>query len=57
MEYKVTIKDLINQANGKLIQGNENLVFENLCKDTRELQQGQIYLGFQGEKFNRKHLI
>lgn len=57
MEYKVTIKDLIRESNGKLIQGNENLVFENLCKDTRELQPGQIYLGFQGEKFNRKYLI
>lgn len=57
MEYKITIQDLINQTNGKLIQGNENLVFEKLCKDTRELQQGQIYLGFQGEKFNRKHSI
>lgn len=52
MEYKVTIKDLIRESKGKLIQGNENLAFENLCKDTRELQQGQIYLGFQGERFN-----
>lgn len=57
MEYKVTIKDLIRESKGTLIQGNEDLVFENLCKDTRELQSGQIYLGFQGEKFNRKYLI
>lgn len=57
MEYKITIKNLIEKSNGKLIQGNENLIFENLCKDTRELQQDQIYLGFQGEKFNRKHSI
>lgn len=52
MEYKVTIKDLIENSNGKLIQGNQKLIFENLCKDTREIQEGQIYLGFQGEKFN-----
>lgn len=57
MEHKVTIKDLISKCNAKLIQGNENLVFENLCKDTRVLQQGQIYLGIQGEKFNRKYAI
>ena len=57
MEYKMTIKNLIEHANAKLIQGNENLVFENLCKDTRQLQQGQIYLGFQGEKFNRKYFV
>lgn len=57
MEHKITIKDLIEKSNGKLIQGDENLIFENLCKDTRTLQPGQIYLGFQGEKFNRKHTI
>lgn len=57
MEYKITIKDLIENSNGKLIQGDENLVFENLCKDTRQLEPGQIYLGFQGERFNRKYFI
>ncbi len=52
MEKKITIKDFIREASGKLIQGNKNLAFENLCKDTRQLQPGQIYLGIQGEKFN-----
>ncbi len=52
MENRVTIKDFIREASGKLIQGNEDLEFENLCKDTRQLQPGQIYLGIQGEKFN-----
>lgn len=52
MEHTVTIKDLIKVSNAKLIQGNENLAFENLCKDTRILEKGQIYLGIQGENFN-----
>lgn len=52
MEKQLTIKDVIRIANGKLICGNENLPFEKLCKDTRELQQGEIYLGIQGENFN-----
>ncbi len=52
MEKKVTIKDFIRETNGKLIQGNEDLAFENLCKDTRQLQPEQIYLGIKGEKFN-----
>ena len=30
----------------------ENLELENLCKDTREIKPGQIYLGIKGEKFN-----
>lgn len=52
MYKQVIIKDIIEKCNGKLIQGNENLPFENLCKDTRILNQGEIYLGIQGEKFN-----
>ncbi len=52
MEKKITIKDLIRESKGKLIQGDENLLFENLSKDTRTLNKGQIYLGIQGENFN-----
>lgn len=52
MEKQLTIKDVIKIANGKLICGNENLPFEKLCKDTRELHPGEIYLGIQGENFN-----
>lgn len=52
MEKKITIKDFIKECDGKLIQGDENLPFENLCKDTRELKPGEIYIGIQGEQFN-----
>ena len=52
MEHKVYIKDLIKICNAKLIQGDENLVFEDLCKDTRTLKKGEIYLGIKGENFN-----
>ena len=52
MNKQVIIKDIIEKCNGKLIQGDENLPFENLCKDTRILNKGEIYLGIQGEKFN-----
>lgn len=52
MNKKITIKDLIKECNAKLIQGDENLAFENLCKDTRILKPGEIYLGIKGENFN-----
>lgn len=52
MEHKITIKDFMKVNNAKLIQGNEELPFENICKDTRKLEPGQIYLGIQGENFN-----
>lgn len=53
---EITIKDIIEKCNGKLIQGNENLVFDKLCKDTRILNKGEIYLGIQGENFNGSNL-
>ncbi len=53
---KLTIKDIIEKCNGKLIQGNENLLFDKLCKDTRILNKGEIYLGIQGENFNGSSL-
>ena len=49
---QIIIKDIIEKCNGKLIQGNENLPFDKLCKDTRILNKGEIYLGIQGENFN-----
>lgn len=52
MSKQIIIKDIIEKCNGKMIQGNESLVFENLCKDTRELKNGEIYIGIQGENFN-----
>lgn len=52
MEKQIKIKDVIQKCNGRLIQGNENLPFENLCKDTRQLKKGEIYIGIKGETFN-----
>ncbi len=35
MEYKVTIKDLIENTVMEVTSEIKNLVFENLCKDTK----------------------
>lgn len=52
MNKSITIKNILEITGGNLLQGDTNLIFENLCKDTRELQAGQIYLGIKGENFN-----
>lgn len=52
MNKKITIKNIIEITNGKLICGNENLICENFSKDTRDLKPGEIYVGIQGENFN-----
>ena len=51
-KIELTVKDIINKANGKLIFGREDAVCENFCKDTRILKPGEVYLGIKGETFN-----
>ena len=56
-KIELTVKDIINQANGKLICGNENTVCGNFSKDTRQINKGEVYLGIKGERFNRKCVL
>lgn len=51
-KIELTIKDIIEQANGKLIYGNVNMICSNFSKDTRQINPGDVYLGIKGEKFN-----
>lgn len=52
MNKPITIKNIIEITNGKLICGNENAICEDFSKDTREITKGQMYVGIQGENFN-----
>lgn len=46
------VKDILRVTNGKLIIGNENERLENFSKDTRQINEGDTYLGIKGEKFD-----
>ena len=48
----ILVKDIIRVCKGKLICGNEEEICENFSKDTRQINDGDIYLGIKGEKFN-----
>lgn len=48
----ILVKDIVNICKGKLICGNNETVCENFSKDTRQINEGDIYLGIKGEKFN-----
>ena len=51
-KYELRVKEILNVTNGKLITGNEEEILENFCKDTREIQQNDVYLGIKGETNN-----
>ena len=46
------IKDILKVTDGELVIGNENLECENFSKDTRTIQNGDIYIGIKGENFD-----
>lgn len=49
---EITAEDVIEICNGELICGSLDTVFENFCKDTRELKPGDIYVGIKGENYD-----
>ena len=54
---EIRVQDIINICDGDLLCGNENDILENFKKDTREIKEGDTYIGIKGENFNRKRLL
>ncbi len=49
---EIKVKDVIKICNAKLVCGNEEETLINFKKDTREIKEGDIYVGIKGEKFD-----
>ena len=50
--HKIYVKDLIKEAKGELFCGDENLELTNFSKDTRQINEGDCYVGIKGENFD-----
>ena len=48
----IYIKDIIEICNGELFCGNLDLECRHFCKDTREINDGDVYVGIKGDTFN-----
>ena len=49
---ELTIKDVLNACDGKLIWGEETMFCETFSHDTRTIQAGDVYIGIKGENFD-----
>ena len=49
---KIKVKDILKVTGGTLIYGNEEEECESFCRNTKEIETGDIYIGFKGEKFD-----
>ena len=52
MKKDIFVKDILNICNCKLLCGNEEEICSNFSRDSREINEGDIYLGIKGERFN-----
>lgn len=52
MKNNITVQDILEVTEGKLIYGNKDEICENFCKNTKEVKPEDIYVGFKGEKFD-----
>lgn len=50
MNNNLTVKEILKITKGKLIYGDENIICETFSKNTKEIIQGDIYIGFKGDK-------
>jgi len=52
MKFKLSVKDVLDVTNGKLLFGDKNKICGKFSKDTRTIEVGDTYLGIRGEKFD-----
>ena len=47
----LTVENILQVTDGKLLNGNRNTICENFAKDSRKIKKGDIYIGLKGENF------
>ena len=48
----IKVKDFITICNAKVLSGDKEEILENFKKDTRDIKEGDTYIGIKGEKFD-----
>ena len=50
--HKISVREILKVTKGELVTGNEECLCQNFERDSREVKEGDIYLGIQGETIN-----
>lgn len=48
----IKVEDILKICNAKLVYGNLQAECENFSKDTRQIEQNDVYIGIKGENFD-----
>ena len=49
IKKEITVEDVVELCNGKLVCGNLNTRLNDFCIDTRKIKYGDVYVGIKGE--------
>ena len=52
MSNNLTVKDIIECTNGKLIIGDENIICKNFERDSRLIKKDDVFIAMKGKNFN-----
>ena len=52
MNKNITVEEILKATNGTLIYGNKLEECESFSKNTKEIKDGDVYIGFKGERFD-----
>lgn len=53
----INVKKIVEICDGKLIAGNENIEINSYSKDSRNINDNDMYLGIKGEKIDGNDFI
>lgn len=53
----ITVNNILEICNGKLISGNKEIEVDSYSKDSREIKAGDMYIGIKGERVNGNDYI
>ena len=52
MNKNITVEEILKATNGTLIYGSKLEECESFSKNTKEVKEGDVYIGFKGERFD-----
>ncbi len=53
----IHLRDIITATNGKLLSGDENTLFRGISIDSRNIEEGCLFIPIIGERFDGHRFI
>lgn len=53
---KLTVRNILEITRGKLLTGREDTICKSFSKDTRQIKEGDVYIGIKGDNFDGNKL-